>query len=89
MKYFIESSAVFAILACILGLYISWKNFFRNSNSSKAYEQALARTKWLDFCGFFIRQKDSLLMKNTGDDPNKVREPIPYVNYIQDLSLFY
>lgn len=89
MKYFIGSGAALAILACILGLCISWKNFFRNSNASKAYEQALAKTKWLDSCGLFVRQKDSLLMKNTGDDPNKVREPIPYVNYIQDMSLFY
>lgn len=89
MKYLIESSATLAILACILGLCISWKNFFRNSNASKAYEQALANTKWLDFCGLFVRQKDSLLMKNTGDAPNKVRESVPYVNYIQDMSLFY
>lgn len=89
MKYLIESSAVLAILACILGLFISWKNFFRNINASKAYEQALANTKWLDFCGSFVRQKDSLLMKNTGDDPNKVRESVPYVNYIKDMSLFY
>ncbi len=89
MKYLIEGGAALAILACILGLCISWQNFFRNSNASKAYEQALAETKWLDFCGLFVRQKDSLLMKNTGDDPKKVREPVPYVNYIQDMSLFY
>lgn len=89
MKYLIESGAVLAILACIMGLFISWKNFFHNSNASKAYEQALVENKWLDFCGLFVRQKDSLLMKNTGDDPNKVRGPISYVNYIQDMSLFY
>lgn len=89
MKYLIESSAALVVLACILGLCISWKNFFRNSNASKAYEQALAKTKWLDFCGLFVRQKDSLLMKNTGDDPDKVRESVPYVDYIQGMSLFY
>lgn len=89
MKYLIESGAALAVLACILGLCISWKNFFRNSNASKAYEQALAKTKWLDFCGLFVRQKDSLLMKNTGDDPDKVREAVPYIDYIQDMSLFY
>lgn len=89
MKYFIESSAVLAILACILGMCISWKNFFRNKSSSGAYKQALAKTKWLEYCGLFVRNRDSLLMKNTGEDPVKDREPVSYVNYIEDMSLFY
>ena len=89
MKYFIESGVALVICACISGLCISWKNFFHNRNSSKEYEQALNNIRWLDSCGLFIRHKDSLLMKNTGEDPNKVKETISYVNYIHDISLFY
>lgn len=89
MRYFIEGGATLTILGCVLGLCISWKNFFCNKNSSKEYEQALTKTKWLDFCGLFVQNKDSLLMKNAGEDPDKVREPISYVDYIQDINLFY
>ncbi len=87
--FIIKSGAIFAILGCIMGLWVSWKNFFHNNNASKAYERALAKIKWLDYCGLFVRQEDDLLMKNTGDDPDKVRKPIPYINYMQDISLFY
>ena len=46
-------------------------------------------TLWMKYCGSFIRTPESLLMKNTGDDPDQPTEDIRYVDYIGDAELFY
>lgn len=89
MRWMALIGASIVILACLGGFFLGWKNFIAIWKSYQHYLKEIAENTWVVVCGVFVRSTDSLLMKNNGDNPCEIKDSIPYINYIEDMSLFF
>ena len=85
MNLLILFIGIMVIFASLCAIFIAYKNYVKIKEHYCLCKRSGAL---IELCDCYVRSRSSLERKNNGGDPCNVKESIPYVDYIEDMSCF-